>query len=91
MPIHDWTRVEPGDFHHFHPGWITDFADALNMGGLPPGCVRPQEPAHRAVSAGKRRDARRYQAKRDGPSMAIMASSGTSGGAASREGNVTRR
>src|SRR4051812_4646139 len=37
MPIHDWTRVEPGDFHHFHQGWITFLANALNGGGLPPG------------------------------------------------------
>ena len=37
MPIHDWTRVEPGDFHDFHLGWITNIANALNMGGLPPG------------------------------------------------------
>jgi hypothetical protein len=37
MPIHDWTRVEAGDFHHFHQGWITYLANALNGGGLPPG------------------------------------------------------
>jgi hypothetical protein len=37
MPIHDWTRLEPGDFHHFHQGWITFLANALNAGGLPPG------------------------------------------------------
>jgi Protein of unknown function (DUF4058) len=37
MPIHDWTRVEPGDFHHFHQRWISAIADALNMGGLPSG------------------------------------------------------
>lgn len=37
MPIHDWTRVEAGDFHHFHQRWISALADALNGGGLPPG------------------------------------------------------
>ena len=37
MPIHDWTRVEPGDFHHFHQRWISAIADALNAGGLPSG------------------------------------------------------
>ena len=36
MPIHDWTRVEAGDFHHFHQRWIQDLAAALNTGGLPP-------------------------------------------------------
>ncbi|HUR55602.1 MAG TPA: DUF4058 family protein [Gemmataceae bacterium] len=36
MPIHDWTRGEAGDFHHFHQRWISALADALNDGGLPP-------------------------------------------------------
>ena len=22
MPIHDWTRVDAGIFHHFHQRWI---------------------------------------------------------------------
>ena len=37
MPIHDWTRAEAGDFHHFHQTWISLLAAALNGGGLPPG------------------------------------------------------
>jgi hypothetical protein len=37
MPIHDWTRVEAGDFHHFHQTWIPLLAAALNGGVLPPG------------------------------------------------------
>jgi hypothetical protein len=37
MPIHDWTRAEAGDFHHFHQTWIPLLAAALNSGGLPPG------------------------------------------------------
>ncbi len=37
MPIHDWTRVEAGIYHHFHGRWIFAVADALNMGGLPKG------------------------------------------------------
>ncbi len=37
MPIHDWTRLEAGDFHHFHHGWITNIANALNTGCLPAG------------------------------------------------------
>ena len=35
MPIHDWTRVEAGIFHHFHHDWITEIARALNHGILP--------------------------------------------------------
>ncbi len=37
MPIHDWTAVQAGDFHHFHQTWIPLLAAALNNGGLPDG------------------------------------------------------
>jgi hypothetical protein len=37
MPVHDWTRVDAGLFHHFHHRWIDSLTDALNAGGLPPG------------------------------------------------------
>jgi hypothetical protein len=37
MPVHDWTRVIPGIFHHFHHDWISSISRALNAGGLPPG------------------------------------------------------
>ncbi|VTU00793.1 Uncharacterized protein OS=Candidatus Entotheonella sp. TSY2 GN=ETSY2_30415 PE=4 SV=1: DUF4058 [Gemmataceae bacterium] len=43
MPIHDWTRVEPGDYHHFHQRWISAISDALNTGGLPPGFMAMAE------------------------------------------------
>ncbi len=36
MPIHDWTRVDAGIFHHFHLEWIGDLSRALNRGLLPP-------------------------------------------------------
>ena len=36
MPIHDWTRLEPGDFHHFHQGWVVSLTNELNGGLLPP-------------------------------------------------------
>lgn len=36
MPIHDWTRLEPGDFHDFHPSWTVGIRNALNGGLLPP-------------------------------------------------------
>ena len=37
MPIHDWTRADDGDFHHFHQTWVPFLAAALNGGVLPPG------------------------------------------------------
>jgi hypothetical protein len=37
MPMHDWTRVEPTIYHHFHQCWSVGIADALNAGLLPPG------------------------------------------------------
>jgi hypothetical protein len=43
MPVHDWTRLEPGDFHHFHQRWIGAIADALNTGGLPRGYMAMAE------------------------------------------------
>lgn len=36
MPIHNWTRVDPGIFHHFHHGWIYEIKQRLNRGLLPP-------------------------------------------------------
>jgi hypothetical protein len=35
MPIHDWTRVGAGIFHHFHHEWISAMSSALNHGVLP--------------------------------------------------------
>lgn len=37
MPIHDWTRVDAGLFHHFHQDWTIEICRALNTGRLPPG------------------------------------------------------
>ncbi len=37
MPMHDWTRVVPNDYHHFRGRWIFALTDALNLGRLPPG------------------------------------------------------
>jgi hypothetical protein len=44
MPIHDWTRMEAGDFHDFRLGWVVRIADALNGGLLPPGYIARLEP-----------------------------------------------
>ncbi len=35
MPIHDWTRVPAGLFHHFHQDWSIEIARTLNRGRLP--------------------------------------------------------
>jgi hypothetical protein len=37
MPIHDWTRVDAGLFHHFHQDWTIEMCRSLNGGRLPPG------------------------------------------------------
>jgi hypothetical protein len=43
MPIRDWTRVEAGDFHHFHQCWVVAIGNALNGGLLPPGYMAMAE------------------------------------------------
>jgi hypothetical protein len=35
MPVHDWTRVDAGIFHHFHQRWIGVITDVLNQRLLP--------------------------------------------------------
>ena len=37
MPIHDWSQVIAGAFHHFHQTWVIEISRALNAGVLPPG------------------------------------------------------
>src|SRR5262245_19375624 len=37
MPLHDWTRVPAGLFHHFHQDWCIEIARTLNRGRLPKG------------------------------------------------------
>jgi hypothetical protein len=37
VPVHDWSRVKAGIFHHFHNAWVTHLAEALNDGILPKG------------------------------------------------------
>jgi hypothetical protein len=36
MPMHDWSRVDAGIFHHFHVTWIGILTNTLNAGLLPP-------------------------------------------------------
>jgi hypothetical protein len=35
MPVHDWSRVAAGIFHHLHHSWIEEIQRALNSGLLP--------------------------------------------------------
>lgn len=35
MPIHDWTRVPAGLFHHFHQSWAVEISPILNRNRLP--------------------------------------------------------
>src|SRR5207245_8367691 len=37
VPIHEWTRVPAGLFHHFHQDWSIGIKDALNAGRLSKG------------------------------------------------------
>jgi hypothetical protein len=35
MPVHDWSQVNAGIFHHLHTYWITEIGSSLNSGVLP--------------------------------------------------------
>src|SRR4051794_34985779 len=35
--MHDWRRVPPTIYHHFHQQWTISICNALNAGLLPPG------------------------------------------------------
>jgi hypothetical protein len=37
VPLHDWTRVKSGTYHHFHYYWLAAIGLRLNSGLLPPG------------------------------------------------------
>jgi hypothetical protein len=37
MPIHAWSQVDRGVFHHFHQAWTIEISKALNHGVLPAG------------------------------------------------------
>ena len=36
MPVHDWSKIDPRLFHHFHHAWISTLCHTLNGGLLPP-------------------------------------------------------
>ena len=73
MPIHDWTRMEPGDFHDFHQGWVIRIRDALNQGPLPPGYMAMAE----QVTGGPIPDVVTLQAGRPGRTAAGWRSRGS--------------
>jgi hypothetical protein len=37
MPLHNWTKVPSGFFHHFHQVWCVNISLSLNNGMLPEG------------------------------------------------------
>jgi hypothetical protein len=43
MPMHDWSRVQPGTYHNFHYRWIAAIIDRLNAGVLPKGMIAMAE------------------------------------------------
>lgn len=62
MPLHDWSRVPAGLFHHFHQSWSTRLVETLNAGRLPKGTIAlveqragPREPDVLAIEAGSGR------------------------------------
>jgi hypothetical protein len=36
MPLHDWTKVNSGLYHHFHQYWAMEICTALNRDGVMP-------------------------------------------------------
>lgn len=51
MPLHDWTRVEPGVFHGFHTRWIVHLQEHLNAVVLPRGYYADSEQVARPFVA----------------------------------------
>lgn len=77
MPIHDWTRVRAGTFHHFHQRWIAALGDTLNTGWLPPGYFALATPPRtrlrtRSEAANYARRADRLTIRRDNGSVVAM-------------------
>jgi hypothetical protein len=62
MPIHDWSRIPSGLYHHFHQDWSIEITRALNRGRLPKGLSAlveqrsgPKEPDVLAIEERPRR------------------------------------
>jgi hypothetical protein len=35
MPLHDWTKVNSGLYHHFHQVWAVEISRSMNRGRMP--------------------------------------------------------
>lgn len=53
MPMHDWTRVDPNDYHTFHLSWLVHLVGVLNKGRLPAGYYAILD--HRVLLPARRR------------------------------------
>jgi hypothetical protein len=73
MPMHDWTRVEPGIFHAFHHEWISEISRTLNRGLLPDSYYALPE----QVAAGFGPDVLTLQGRPDGDGPEGAGSGGT--------------
>jgi hypothetical protein len=82
MPVHDWTRVPDGTFHHFHVAWIPLLADVLNERALPRGYYAMAEQVAGLASAGIIPDVLTLQAIDDEgePDEGLDETSGSGGG-----------
>jgi hypothetical protein len=67
MPMHDWTRVEPTIYHHFHQCWTVTITDVLNSGLLPPGLSALIDPQAAGLVPDVRAVERRGQGRSGGP------------------------
>ena len=76
MPLHDWTRVTAGTFHHFHLAWIAELRRVLNGGLLPAGYYALAEQIAGEIAP----DVLTLQALDDRHSQAPPAPSGDNGG-----------
>ena len=54
MPVHNWSRVNPGVAHDFHVGWITSLQRVLNRGVLPSAYYALIEPTNSDGGATRR-------------------------------------
>jgi hypothetical protein len=39
MPMHDWSKIPSGRFHHFHQDWSTEITRALRSWSRSISCV----------------------------------------------------
>ena len=64
VPLHDWTRVDPGDWHDFHVSWIAYLKRDLKR-LLPPGYYARGEAVTRVEEDGDEADFGLFEPPRD--------------------------